>query len=67
MNRNRLCFGLFRFKPKFFFVCFEDTLCSGTVGFVKAFYSKAVASGYFAYLLTSFYKHFKNLVLSNVR
>jgi hypothetical protein len=25
-NRNRLCFGSFRFKPKIFFVCFEDTL-----------------------------------------
>jgi hypothetical protein len=24
-NRNRSCFGLFRFEPKFFF-CFEDTL-----------------------------------------
>jgi hypothetical protein len=26
INRNRLCFGLFRFEPKKFFVCFEDTL-----------------------------------------
>jgi hypothetical protein len=26
MNRNRLSFGLFRFEPKKFFVCFEDTL-----------------------------------------
>ncbi len=25
-NRNRLSFGSFRFKPKIFFVCFEDTL-----------------------------------------
>jgi hypothetical protein len=25
-NRNRLCFVSFRFKPKIFFVCFEDTL-----------------------------------------
>jgi hypothetical protein len=25
-NRNRLCFGSFRFKPKIYFVCFEDTL-----------------------------------------
>ncbi len=25
-NRNRYCFDLFRFKPKFLFVCFEDTL-----------------------------------------
>ncbi len=24
--RNRSCFGLFRFEPKFIFVCFEDTL-----------------------------------------
>ncbi len=28
-NRNRLCFGSFRFKPKLFFVCFEDTLAAG--------------------------------------
>jgi hypothetical protein len=28
-NRNRLCFGSFRFKPKIFFVCFEDTLLRG--------------------------------------
>jgi hypothetical protein len=27
-NRNRLCFGSFRFKPKIYFVCFEDTLTS---------------------------------------
>jgi hypothetical protein len=26
INRNRLCFGLFRFEPKKRFVCFEDTL-----------------------------------------
>jgi hypothetical protein len=26
INRNRLCFGLFRFEPKKKFVCFEDTL-----------------------------------------
>ncbi len=25
-TRNRSCFVLFRFKPKFIFVCFEDTL-----------------------------------------
>ena len=25
-TRNRSCFGLFRFEPKFLFVCFEDTL-----------------------------------------
>jgi hypothetical protein len=25
-NRNRSCFCLFRFEPKFIFVCFEDTL-----------------------------------------
>ncbi len=25
-NRNRSCFGLFRFEPKFLFVCFQDTL-----------------------------------------
>jgi hypothetical protein len=25
-NRNRLSFGSFRFEPKIFFVCFEDTL-----------------------------------------
>jgi hypothetical protein len=25
-NRNRLSFGLFRFEPKIYFVCFEDTL-----------------------------------------
>jgi hypothetical protein len=25
-TRNRSCFGLFRFEPKFIFVCFEDTL-----------------------------------------
>ncbi len=24
-TRNRSCFGLFRFEPQFFFVCFEDT------------------------------------------
>ncbi len=28
-TRNRSCFGLFRFKPKFIFVCFEDTLPGG--------------------------------------
>jgi hypothetical protein len=27
-TRNRSCFGLFRFEPKFIFVCFEDTLVS---------------------------------------
>jgi hypothetical protein len=26
INRNRLCFGLFRFEPKTKFDCFEDTL-----------------------------------------
>jgi hypothetical protein len=26
INRNRFCFGFFRFEPKFFFVCFENTL-----------------------------------------
>jgi hypothetical protein len=25
-NRNRMCFSFFRFNPKIFFVCFEDTL-----------------------------------------
>jgi hypothetical protein len=25
-TQNRSCFGLFRFKPKYIFVCFEDTL-----------------------------------------
>jgi hypothetical protein len=25
-NRNRLSFGLFRFEPKIYFICFEDTL-----------------------------------------
>ncbi len=25
-TQNRSCFGLFRFEPKFIFVCFEDTL-----------------------------------------
>jgi hypothetical protein len=25
-TRNRSCFSLFRFEPKFIFVCFEDTL-----------------------------------------
>ncbi len=30
-TRNRFCFGLFRFEPKFIFVCFEDTL-PGTKG-----------------------------------
>jgi hypothetical protein len=29
-NRNRLSYGLFRFEPKFYFVCFEDTLTRGT-------------------------------------
>jgi hypothetical protein len=29
MNRNRLCFGLFRFEPKKKFDCFEDTLVMG--------------------------------------
>ena len=28
-TRNRSCFGLFRFEPKFIFVCFEDTLVPG--------------------------------------
>jgi hypothetical protein len=28
-TRNRSCFGLFRFEPKFIFVCFEDTLVRG--------------------------------------
>jgi hypothetical protein len=28
-TRNRSCFGLFRFEPKFIFVCFEDTLPTG--------------------------------------
>jgi hypothetical protein len=26
INRNRLSFGLFRFEPKLYFDCFEDTL-----------------------------------------
>jgi hypothetical protein len=26
INRNRFSFGLFRFEPKIFFVCFENTL-----------------------------------------
>ena len=25
-NRNRSCFVVFRFEPKFFYICFEDTL-----------------------------------------
>jgi hypothetical protein len=25
-NRNKLSFGLFRFEPKIYFICFEDTL-----------------------------------------
>jgi hypothetical protein len=25
-NRNRLSFDLFRFEPKIYFICFEDTL-----------------------------------------
>ncbi len=29
-TRNRSCFGLFRFKPKFLFVCFEGTLTLAT-------------------------------------
>ncbi len=28
-TQNRSCFGLFRFEPKFFFVCFGDTLTRG--------------------------------------
>ncbi len=28
-TRNRSCFGLFRFEPKFIFVCFVDTLSPG--------------------------------------
>jgi hypothetical protein len=30
-TRNRSCFGLFRFEPKFIFVCFEDTLYVGYI------------------------------------
>jgi hypothetical protein len=30
-TRNRSCFGLFRFEPKFIFVCFEDTLLVRTL------------------------------------
>jgi hypothetical protein len=30
-TRNRSCFGLFRFEPKFIFVCFEDTLTTTDV------------------------------------
>ncbi len=30
-TRNRSCFGLFRFEPKFIFVCFEDTLVGSFV------------------------------------
>jgi hypothetical protein len=26
INQNRLSFGLFRFEPKIYFDCFEDTL-----------------------------------------
>ncbi len=29
-TQNRSCFGLFRFEPKFIFVCFEDTLVWST-------------------------------------
>jgi hypothetical protein len=38
MNRNRFSFGLFRFEPKFFLVCFENTLNYTTVRPTK--YSK---------------------------
>ncbi len=31
-TRNRSCFGLFRFEPKFIFVCFEDTLVWVIIG-----------------------------------
>jgi hypothetical protein len=31
-TQNRSCFGLFRFEPKFIFVCFEDTLLGGGGG-----------------------------------
>ncbi len=30
--RNRSCFGLFRFEPKYIFVCFEDTLVESLPG-----------------------------------
>jgi hypothetical protein len=56
--RNRSCFGLFRFEPKFIFVCFEDTLLSfdekicqsaalfwfvlRDVGILQRFYSRVV-------------------------
>jgi hypothetical protein len=35
INRNRLCFGLFRFEPKNFFVCFEDTLMHAALAACK--------------------------------
>jgi hypothetical protein len=35
-NRNRSCFGLFRFELKLFFVYFEDTLLS-TMAFVRMY------------------------------
>jgi hypothetical protein len=30
-TKNRLSFGLFRFEPKIYFICFEDTLLAHTV------------------------------------
>jgi hypothetical protein len=30
-NRNRSGFGLFRFKPKIYFVCFEDTYTEAVI------------------------------------
>ncbi len=41
-TRNRSCFGLFRFEPKFIFVCFEDTLVGrggNCIGAVEGYYS----------------------------
>jgi hypothetical protein len=34
-----MCFGSFRFKPKIFFVCFEDTLVEPRAGDPHCFYA----------------------------
>jgi hypothetical protein len=70
-NRNKLSFGLFRFEPKFYFVCFEDTLdgapapqhnCIALCTVYCIAYSRAVKTCE----LPPLYKHFTHLKLSHL-
>jgi hypothetical protein len=44
-TRNRSCFGLFQFEPKFIFVCFEDTLALTNLSQTSLVLQDLVSSG----------------------